>query len=50
MNKFSTIKLNNGIEIPNMGIGPAGIGHVDKPTLPSNTFLAKVERKLTSRI
>lgn len=50
MNKFSTIKLNNGIEIPNMGIGPAGIGHVDKPTLPSNTFLAKVERKLTSHI
>ncbi len=50
MNKLSTIKLNNGAEIPVIGIGPGIIGEIYKPTLPSNTFLAKVERKLTSRI
>lgn len=50
MNKLSTIKLNNGTEIPVIGIGPGIIGQVYKPTLPSNTFFAKVERKLTGRI
>lgn len=50
MDKLSTVRLNNGIEIPCIGIGPGGIGFKNKPTLPSNTFLAKVERKLTSRI
>ena len=49
-NKLSSIKLNNGVEIPCIGIGPGIIGEVFKPTLHSNTFLAKVERKLTSRI
>lgn len=50
MNNIKTIKLNNGAEIPAIGIGPGIVGEVFKPTLPSNTFLAKVERKLTSRI
>lgn len=50
MNNIKTIKLNNGAEIPAIGIGPGIVGEVLKPTLPSNTFLAKVERKLTSRI
>ncbi len=50
MNKLPTIKLNNGVEIPCIGIGPGIIGEVYKSALPSNTFLAKVERKLTSRI
>lgn len=50
MKELSTIKLNNGIEIPCMGIGPGIIGAAYKPTLPSNTFFAKVKRKLTSPI
>lgn len=27
-----------------MGIGPGNIGFVNKPTIPSNIFLAKLER------
>ncbi len=50
MNKLSTIKLNNGVEIPCMGIGPGIIGHVNKPSLTSNTFLSKLQHKLTNRI
>lgn len=46
----STIKLNNGVEIPSIGIGPGIIGNVFKPTTPSNTLLAKVERKFVSRM
>ena len=49
-NKLSTIKLNNGVEIPAIGIGPGIIGEVYKPTLPSNSFLSKVQHKLTDRI
>lgn len=46
----STIKLNNGVEIPSIGIGPGIVGNVFKPTTPSNTLFAKVERKLVSRV
>lgn len=50
MNKIPNIKLNNGVEIPVIGIGPGSVGELLKPTLHSNTFITKVERKLTSRI
>ena len=50
MNNIKTIKLNNGAEIPAIGIGPGIVGEVFKPTLPSNTFFAKIERKLIFRI
>lgn len=50
MNKIPNIKLNNGVEIPVIGIGPGSVGELLKPTLHSNTFIAKVEREITSRI
>ncbi len=50
MNKLSTIKLNNGVEIPCMGIGPGIIGYANKPSLTSNSFLSKLQHKLTNRI
>lgn len=49
MNIIPTIKLNNGVEIPAIGIGPGIVGEKLKPSLPSNSIFAKIERKFTSR-
>lgn len=35
MNNIKTIKLNNGAEIPAIGIGPGIVGEVFKPTFES---------------
>ena len=52
MIEIPTIRLNNGVVIPSIGIGPGSIGHVDKPQLlpPGSSLFLKARRKIEREI
>ena len=52
MIEVPTVKLNNGIVIPSIGIGPGGIGHVNKPVLlsPNSSLFVKMKRRIEQKL
>lgn len=52
MIEIPNIKLNNGVDIPVIGIGPAGIGFVYKPVLlpPNSSLLVRAKRKIERKL
>lgn len=43
------IKLNNGVEIPCIGNGPAAVGYTPKQKIQSNSLVARAYRKFVTR-
>ena len=52
MKEIPNIKLNNGVDIPSIGIGPASIGFVYKPVLlpPNSSLLVRAKRKIERKL
>lgn len=44
------LTLNNGLQIPCIGIGPGGIGYKNKPLPAATNFFERVQRSLNSRL
>ncbi len=50
MDKLSTIKLNNGVDIPCIGIGPGIIGFSNINKSYSHSIIGRIQRRLNSEI
>lgn len=50
MDKLSTIKLNNGVQIPCIGIGPGIVGYNPHPRQYSHNIFGRIHRRLNLEI